>query len=65
MEKTLDIQVLAVQCPTCFEWVELEIEADVTGSMVVDCEVCCHPMQVAVTCDEEGGPAVAARRLDD
>lgn len=32
-----------VQCPYCFEFVEIFVEDDVFGSMVQDCEVCCQP----------------------
>ena len=32
-----------VQCPYCFESVEIYIESDVYGQMVQDCEVCCNP----------------------
>lgn len=37
-----------VQCPYCFEWVEITLEPDVQGDMVQDCEVCCRPWQLSV-----------------
>lgn len=42
-------QEFAVECPYCGEQLELFVEADVTGSFVQDCEVCCNPWRVRVT----------------
>ena len=41
-----------VTCPYCGEQVEIFVEADVTGSFVQDCEVCCNPWQVRVGYDQ-------------
>jgi hypothetical protein len=38
-----------VTCPFCGEPVEIYVEADVKGSFVQDCEVCCNPWRVTVT----------------
>jgi len=38
-----------VTCPYCGEDVVIYVEADVTGSFVQDCEVCCNPWRVRVT----------------
>ena len=40
---------IEVQCPYCFERVEVLIEADTWGTLVQDCEVCCNPWRVNVT----------------
>jgi len=37
-----------VICPYCGEEVEIDIELDVRGSFVQDCEVCCNPWRVRV-----------------
>jgi hypothetical protein len=37
-----------VMCPYCGEHSEVYIEADVSGSFVQDCEVCCNPWRVRV-----------------
>lgn len=42
-----------VQCPYCFEIVEVMFELDVSGHFVQDCEVCCNPWNVHVS--REGG----------
>ncbi|MDM4770530.1 CPXCG motif-containing cysteine-rich protein [Solimonas sp. SE-A11] len=45
-----------VTCPCC--WEEIVLEIDLSGGSAVyteDCSVCCRPMTVRVTVDEEGG----------
>jgi hypothetical protein len=38
-----------VTCPFCGEHVEIYVEADVKGSFIQDCEVCCNPWRVRVS----------------
>ena len=52
-----------VECPYCGETVELYIEADVTGSFIQDCEVCCNPWRVRVH-DEDGERWLSVGRAD-
>jgi hypothetical protein len=42
------MDTVTVQCPYCFERVEIAIEEDVEGALVQDCEVCCRPWQLVV-----------------
>ncbi len=42
-----------VQCPCCGEYVEIYLEPDVMGTVVMDCEVCCRPWQVWVAYDDD------------
>ncbi|HEX2225374.1 MAG TPA: CPXCG motif-containing cysteine-rich protein [Thermoanaerobaculia bacterium] len=49
---------IEVQCPYCFERVEITIEADTWGSLVQDCEVCCNPWQLTIRRDRDGDPDV-------
>lgn len=52
-----------VTCPYCGEEVEIHLEADIAGSLVQDCEVCCHPWLVRVA--EDGGERrVSVARAD-
>jgi hypothetical protein len=37
-----------VICPYCGETVEIYLEEDVRGALVIDCEVCCNPWRVHV-----------------
>jgi Cysteine-rich CPXCG len=38
-----------VICPYCGEESEIYVEADVRGSFVQDCEVCCNPWRVRIS----------------
>ena len=51
-----------VTCPYCGEQVEIYVEADVRGSFVQDCEVCCNPWQVTVKRDHYGDPEVRVEK---
>jgi hypothetical protein len=42
-----------VTCPYCGEEVEIYIEPDVAGVLVMDCEVCCNPWTVRVSGSED------------
>ena len=48
-----DTTEFQVVCPFCGEQVEIYIESDVAGTLVMDCEVCCQPWQVHVTSDND------------
>jgi hypothetical protein len=43
------IEEFSIECPYCGERVELFVEADVRGSFVQDCGVCCNPWRVRVS----------------
>ncbi len=47
-------ETFIVTCPYCGESVEIYVEADVQGTFVQDCEVCCNLWQVRVTVDDGG-----------
>ncbi len=61
---TEDSATVEVTCPYCGEHVEVFLEADVRGEMVVDCEVCCNPWYLRARLDGEN-LAVEVSRLDD
>ncbi len=54
--------VAAVQCPYCFEALEIYVEPETTGSFVEDCAVCCRPWQVWAERDEDGVLLVTVAR---
>ena len=53
---------ITVQCPWCFERVEIWIDPGTSGQLVRDCEVCCRPWDVLVARDEEGRLQVTVSR---
>lgn len=50
------LEDVLAQCPYC--WEEIELGVDLSGGSAVyaeDCPVCCQPMTVRLTVDEESG----------
>ena len=39
----MEMDAFPVTCPYCGEEVVMQIEEDVRGTFVQDCEVCCNP----------------------
>ena len=54
--------VAQVQCPYCFELLEVYVDPDTRGSFDQYCDVCCRPWQVFVERDEDGALWVQAAR---
>jgi transposase-like protein len=55
-----------VECPYCGE--PIELLADCSGKKqkyIEDCHVCCRPMNVRLTVDEDGFPSVQVSHEDD
>ena len=48
-------ETVEVTCPWCYEPLELWVDADVEGSMVQDCDVCCRPWQLFISRDPDTG----------
>lgn len=45
----------SVQCPYCGELIELVLDASAGDQHYIeDCQVCCRPISVTVTVDEDG-----------
>jgi hypothetical protein len=55
------MEFVTVQCPVCFEFVEMELDPQSVGEMVHDCSVCCHPWTVFVKRKNDGSPVVRVR----
>ena len=54
--------VVSVQCPYCFEVVEIDLDPETHGTLVQDCEVCCNPWQLTIRRDEDGNVSVDVDR---
>ena len=51
-------------CPHCFAPISVLLDPSVPAqSYVEDCEVCCHPIEIAYQADGEAVTAFAAERL--
>ena len=56
-----DEPLFPVTCPYCGEEGEIYVEADVHGSFVQDCEVCCNPWLVRVSRGADGATVSIAK----
>jgi hypothetical protein len=55
-----------IYCPYCGEAIEILVDDSVDGQTYVeDCQVCCRPIVLSVTLDEDGVPDVRVAREDD
>lgn len=59
-----------IHCPYCGEPIELLVDVLSSGPTgdqryIEDCQVCCRPITVTVTIDEDGAPRVDAASEDE
>lgn len=54
--------IIQVQCPYCFELIDVYVDPETQGEMIQDCEVCCNPWQLLVSRDAAGNPTATAER---
>jgi hypothetical protein len=55
------LEPCAVQCPYCWECIEVLVDCSVAEQdYVEDCHVCCRPILLHVSVDPDGEPTVAA-----
>jgi len=55
-----------IQCPYCGESIEIVIDDSLGDQRYIeDCQVCCRPISIAVTLDEDGALAVSASAEND
>lgn len=55
-----------IHCPYCGEPTEILVDLSVPSQRYIeDCAICCRPMVLGVTVDEQGDVAVDVRHEDD
>ena len=60
------IETVEIACPYCGETIEIVVDGSVESqSYIEDCSVCCRPITLTVTVDEEGIPTVEAASEDE
>lgn len=58
----MSLSWVTVQCPYCWENIDIEVEAgDEPQSFIQDCTVCCRPIQFEVVLGEDGVEVDASR----
>ena len=57
---------MGIRCPYCGESIRIEVDCSVDQQEYVeDCQVCCRPIEFAVTVNDQGDPRVVVSREDD
>lgn len=60
------LNTVTVQCPYCWQSIEIVVDGSVTHQEYVeDCQVCCRPIVVKVAVDECTEPTVEVYRDDE
>ncbi|HEY1774176.1 MAG TPA: CPXCG motif-containing cysteine-rich protein [Gammaproteobacteria bacterium] len=60
------VEPFEISCPYCGEVIEILIDPSVESqSYIEDCQVCCRPINMAVSIDDEGNPTVNAFAEDE
>lgn len=60
------VEPVEIQCPYCGEGIEIMVDCSAGDQRYIeDCQVCCRPMNLAVSVDEDGVPQVEAFAEDE
>ena len=55
-----------IQCPYCGESIEILLDASAGGQAYIeDCQVCCRPISIDVSFEEDDTPLVAVSAEND
>ncbi len=59
-------EAIEIECPYCGETIEIVVDLSVEDQTYIeDCQVCCRPITMAVTVDEDGMPMVQVSQEDE
>ena len=60
------VESVVIQCPYCWQQFEILVDPSVKRQEYVeDCQVCCRPIIIKVTFDDNAVPSVEALREDE
>ena len=60
------LQPITLQCPYCWEQIEILVDGSVDEQEYIeDCSVCCRPINITVTASEGEIDSVGARSEDE
>ena len=55
-----------ISCPYCGETLSIVVDCSVESqSYIEDCQICCRPINLTVSVDEDGVPSVQAASEDE
>ncbi|MDH5765340.1 MAG: CPXCG motif-containing cysteine-rich protein [Gammaproteobacteria bacterium] len=60
------IETVNIQCPYCWELIDVTIDCSAGDQDITeDCEVCCKPVRLLISCNDTLLPNVKAEREND
>ncbi|MBN7771391.1 CPXCG motif-containing cysteine-rich protein [Marinobacter daepoensis] len=60
------LEPVLIQCPYCWETLEISVDPSVAEQEYVeDCQVCCQPILLTIRLDDRLVPSVEARAEND
>lgn len=60
------LEELTLDCPYCAEPITIDVDCSVPEQTYIeDCHVCCRPITLLVSIDENGTPTVQARHENE
>lgn len=60
------LETIAIRCPYCGRRIDITVDATAPEQVYIeDCQICCHPIQLQITVDDEGRISVATARDSD
>jgi hypothetical protein len=66
IERLMLAQPISITCPYCGETIEIMADPSVVRQEYVeDCQVCCRPIILTITSQNDGFPRVEARTEDE
>lgn len=60
------LETIAIRCPYCGEHIDVTVEATLVRQVYIeDCMVCCRPIRLAISVNEESELSIVAARDDE
>jgi hypothetical protein len=60
------LEPVFIHCPYCGEAIEILVDGSVDHQRYIeDCQVCCRPIDISVSVDEDGEPHVSVASEND
>ena len=60
------LETVQIACPYCGEQVEVVVDCSIEHQQYIeDCHVCCRPISLKLSVDDEGNPSVQTRHEDE
>ena len=56
-------ELAKIQCPYCWEEIDIMVDCSAGNQQYIeDCQVCCEPISLVITCNDNALPSVDAQK---